>query len=255
MRNLLGCMCCCPLLACGAQESAPPVADASSGVVVELCGNGIVDEGEKGDPGIASAPSACPASCDDGDGCTQDTLIGESCEAECKHELFEQCKDNDDCCPKGCNANDDSDCHSACGNGVVEDGETCDSAIASGPSSCPASCNDGNVCTADVLEGSACQAKCSYSQITACIGGDQCCPQDCTSVDDSDCSATYGNGVVEGIETCDTAIAQAAEGACPSSCDDSNTCKDDHLSGSGCNVVCTHSPIPYICFRLTEYVL
>lgn len=79
----------------------------------------------------------------------------------------------------------DPDCQSStCGNGVVDQGETCDP-----PSTCPASCDDGNACTADTLTGSAqnCNAACASTPITACAGGDGCCPAGCLVDTDSDC--------------------------------------------------------------------
>jgi hypothetical protein len=42
------------------------------------------------------------------------------------------CEDSDGCCPLGCNAYSDADCSPDCGNGVIEEGETCDP-----PESCP----------------------------------------------------------------------------------------------------------------------
>ncbi len=74
-----------------------------------------------------------------------------------------------------------------CGNGIVENGETCDPL-----SSCPTSCDDGNACTADQLSGSptTCNATCSHTPISACAAGDSCCPTGCSSSNDSDCAPT-----------------------------------------------------------------
>jgi YVTN family beta-propeller protein len=94
------------------------------------------------------------------------------------------CASGDGSCPAGCNANNDADCPPACGNGVVEAGETCDL-----PSTCPASCDDGNACTIDQMTGSAanCNVACSYTAITTCASGDGCCPAGCNSLTDADC--------------------------------------------------------------------
>jgi hypothetical protein len=73
--------------------------------------------------------------------------------------------------------------------------------------------------------------------ITSCASGDGCCPAGCNHTNDSDCSATCGNGTVEAGEICD--------GNCPSSCDDANACTVDTLTGSAltCSAQCTHQAI------------
>ena len=69
-----------------------------------------------------------------------------------------------------------------CGDGIVEGSETCDGA-------CPVSCTDADACTADGLTGAAatCDVVCAHTPITACAGGDGCCPGGCTGLNDSDC--------------------------------------------------------------------
>jgi hypothetical protein len=123
-----------------------------------------------------------------------------------------------------------------CGNNTVEQGETCDP-----PSSCPTGCDDKNACTKDTLTGDAakCTAACSHAKITACSGGDGCCPSGCDSTSDSDCSASCGNKTVEKGETCDP------PSSCPTDCDDKDACTADLMTGSAdnCNVACSHSKI------------
>jgi hypothetical protein len=125
-----------------------------------------------------------------------------------------------------------------CGNGVVEVGETCDP-----PSSCPTSCDDGNVCSADQLSGSAatCTAICQHTPISVCRSGDGCCASGCNTNNDNDCPATCGNGVVEAGETCDP------PSSCPTACDDGNDCTVDRLTGSAvdCSAACSFTP--YTC--------
>jgi cysteine-rich repeat protein len=84
-----------------------------------------------------------------------------------------------------------------------------------------------------------CDVTCSISTLSACVSGDGCCPTGCTN--DSDCSATCGNGTVEANETCDG----TGDKACAASCDDKEPCTTDYKSGSAehCNVVCTHVPV------------
>lgn len=78
-----------------------------------------------------------------------------------------------------------------CGDNTVDPGETCDP-----PSSCPTSCDDADSCTADALQGSAaqCTALCQHTPITACLGGDGCCPTGCSFANDSDCTPAADSG-------------------------------------------------------------
>jgi len=123
-----------------------------------------------------------------------------------------------------------------CGNGVIDPGETCDPA-----STCPESCDDGNKCTTDQRTGSsiACNAACVNTVRTECVPNDGCCPAGCDSGSDSDCSASCGNGVVDGKETCDP------PGSCPATCDDGAACTLDQMTGSAqtCSVACSHTTI------------
>jgi uncharacterized protein YkwD len=214
---------CCP-------DGCDPSSDADCSTT---CGDGVVDPGETCDP-----PSSCPLDCDDGDACTQDILTGSAanCSSQCVHAPIGDCFGGDGCCPAGCTSADDSDCSAACGNGVIDPGETCDP-----PSSCPATCSDGDPCTMDSLTGSAenCNAACSYPAITTCSGGDGCCPAGCNSGNDSDCLPGCGNGVIDAGETCDP------PSSCPATCDDGNSCTQDTMSGSAasCNVACAHTAI------------
>jgi hypothetical protein len=168
------------------------------------CGNGAVEGAETCDP-----PSMCPRSCP-WNGCGKRKLEGsaDACSARCVDDGMQtECASGDGCCPPGCNNNLDSDCSARCGNGVREGSEKCDGA------DCPASCpNQG--CQRRRLQGSAaqCSAECvDAGEITACMNGDSCCANGCTSVNDNDCSARCGNGVREGSEKCDGAD-------CPTAC-------------------------------------
>ena len=191
------------------------------------CGNGVVEPGETCDPA-----SSCPTSCNEANACIIDQKTGSSanCNVACSHTAITTCVSGDGCCPAGCTANKDSDCSPSCGNGVVEAGETCDPA-----SSCPTSCDDANTCTIDKMTGSSanCNVACSHTGITTCAAlSDGCCPAGCNANNDSDCSVTCGNGVVEGGETCDP------KSTCPTTCDDGNACTIDRMTGSraNCNV-------------------
>src|SRR5262252_6275973 len=100
-------------------------------------------------------------------------------------ECGEECDDGNNMSGDGCSA----DCKNECGDGVVQPTEKCDTAIPAGQhGACPTSCDDQMACTTDSLTGSGCQQQCVHGAITACQGGDGCCPSTCTTGNDSDCS-------------------------------------------------------------------
>ncbi len=189
------------------------------------CGNGTIEGNETCD-------GNCPTTCNDNDACTIDNTIGSAanCNLACTNTVRTTCAP-DGCCAPGCNANNDPDCASTCGNGIVEPPETCDGA-------CPTTCNDNNVCTTDSMSGTAvaCSLRCTNAPITACVSGDGCCAPGCNNTNDSDCGAVCGNAIVEGTETCDS--------NCPATCDDGNACTNDVRNGQSnqCNVTCSYSP-------------
>lgn len=211
------------------------------------CGDGQLQMHEKCDTAIATGPGACPAAnCNDGMSCTTDTASGVACQLQCVHGDITAPAAGDGCCPPGADINSDSDCPAGCGNGVVEPGETCDTAIAAGATgACPTACDDGQACTADALGGAGtCTATCTHSPITAPAEGDGCCPAGATHATDTDCSLGCGDGLVSAGETCDTAIPAGQTGACPTSCNDGMVCTTDTLlAGGTCNAVCTHATI------------
>jgi hypothetical protein len=194
----------------------------------------------------AGQPGACPQSCDDKIACTHDSFVGSGCTVACSNAPITSCGANEGCCPTGCDATNDADCLPSCGNGVIEKGETCDTAIAAGsPGACPQSCDDNVACTTDTLVGSGCTVACANTPITSCdaVTQDGCCPAGCDANSDADCSASCGNGVVESGEQCDTAITAGQNGACPQSCDDKDSCTIDRLVGAGCSAQCSNNAI------------
>ena len=113
------------------------------------------------------------------------------------------------CCVDPC-------CEAAvCGNGVVESGETCDGA-------CPTACDDGDVCTDEVLIGSAvdCTAECSVTvNVNACDDNSVCTVGDVCTGAEGRCSGT-DNSATE--------------------CNDNNACTMDYcnaVSGCGHNLI------------------
>ncbi len=214
-----------------------------------ICGNGVVEPGERCDTGITwpdfgSCPTQ-PSDCDDGLACTQDTLEGATCLAECVHTDVTSCQDNDGCCPAGCTDSNDADCN-LCGNGILDAGESCDTAIASGNrGACPTSCDDGDPCTVDtLLAPGTCDATCVYEPPPCDLNnGDGCCPPGCNANTDQDCESVCGNAVLEPGELCDTGIPSGDAGACPTSCNDGDACTQDTLQGQDCQTECLFEPI------------
>jgi cysteine-rich repeat protein len=60
-------------------------------------------------------------------------------------------------------------------------------------------------------------------------------------MNDSDCSPSCGNKLLEDHETCEA----GTDKPCPESCDDGDPCSKDEQTGNAqtCNVVCTHTAI------------
>ena len=153
------------------------------------CGNGVREDPETCD-------GDCPTTCQTDQMCTKAVLEGKAdeCNVVCKTLTISSCEPGDDCCPQGCSQADDSDCSPTCGNGELEENETCDPI-----NTCPtdaSECDDAKVCTTDSLVGSAqnCNVECINTPITDCVGGDGCCPDGCDFMDDNDCTPTYPEG-------------------------------------------------------------
>ncbi len=136
-----------------------------------VCGDGIVSGTEKCDTAIAAGQTgACPTSCTGGDVCAPLKLQGSDCQAACVATPITVAVCGDGCVtsPETCEppntATCDANCHSivqpTCGNGVVDAGENCDTAIAAGQAgACPTSCTAPDACTTSTLTGSAVTAR------------------------------------------------------------------------------------------------
>jgi cysteine-rich repeat protein len=203
------------------------------------CGDGRVNGAEKCDTAIAAgAAGACPVECPKLNDCTPQTIMGQQCNATCVAMPIKSAGPRDGCCPPGANQLQDRDCKSSCGNGVVELGESCDP----GNASC-SMCQSQDKCMVPKPSGAAssCNLKCNFTAVSECKGGDGCCPSDCSNKDDSDCSPSCGNGVLEGSERCEN----GSDKPCPSSCDDKDACTADSLSGTAqsCTAECKHARI------------
>lgn len=80
-----------------------------------------------------------------------------------------------------------------CGNGQVDQGETCDTAAAADstgacPTACPTVQPETCVTSVRLARQGTCRATCVSERIAACVDGDECCPAGCEGQDD-DCGA------------------------------------------------------------------
>lgn len=138
-----------------------------------------------------------------------------------------------------------------CGDGLVTGTELCDTAIADDePGACPSACPPLSECVMRALNGTGCRAECVVLQ-AQCEDGDGCCPGNCMTSNDDDCSAKCGDGIVQEAEqeTCEPEPSEQADAGasarCPEDCDDNDDCTMDVMSGSAmnCNVECDHVAI------------
>jgi hypothetical protein len=133
----------------------------------------------------------------------------------------------------------------SCGNGRIDPGETCDTAIAAGdPGACPSSCDDHIPCTTDTRMGSGCTVTCIHGEIRQDVPvGDGCCQAGAQDTD-PDCSPSCRNGVVDPGETCDLTIPPGSAGACPTDCATGAPCSTGMLvSGGTCSAICVRYQI------------
>lgn len=198
---------------------------SGGGAFVAICGNAVIEVGETCDP-----PESCPteSSCVPGNTCLRSMLQGDpsACTSTCQTVEVLVCEAGDGCCAKGCSSATDGDCSQACGDGMVGAGETCEASSQMQP--CPTSCDDGAVCTLDMLTGdiATCNLACASIPITAPAPGDGCCPPGATANMDSDCTAVCGNRAVEAGEDCD--------GNCDAMCNDQMACTADSAVDCRC---------------------
>jgi hypothetical protein len=225
--------------------------DAPGGVDDPSCGNGRIDVDETCDTAIpAGAPGACPpADCNDGVACTMGVHVGKDCTSECRQEEIRAVATGDGCCPTGATNAEDPDCATTCGNGAMDPGETCDTAVAQGQGgACPvvSACDDHDPCTQDLLVAAGtCAAICVHVPNTKQSGAqkDGCCPAGTWSAVDADCPITCGNGLLEPGEACDMGLPPDKPGGCPGSCDDGDPCTLDVRDGTACQTQCVHTAI------------
>ena len=209
------------------------------------CGDGELDRGELCDGDCPESRQSCPPP--PPEACARLRYVGsaQTCDAQCEYYEESSCVDDDGCCPSSCDGSNDNDCDQPggmCGDGVLDPGELCDGdcpEVRDCPAPPPEACARVRV----VGDASMCDAQCEGYQETSCIDDDGCCPTGCDFDVDSDCDAPEpfcGDGIVNGLETCD--------GDCPTSasmCNDLNACTINGLLGdaSMCTAECTSTPV------------
>jgi hypothetical protein len=87
--------------------------------------------------------------------------------------------------PDNCNANNDNDCEPSCGNGVVEEGEICDTGIERVKELARRAATTAFLHHRHA-QGEGC-SPCVNTAITQCNDDDGCCADGCNANNDSDC--------------------------------------------------------------------
>jgi hypothetical protein len=152
-----------------------------------MCGNKMVEEPAEdcdGDCPECVAPNICTES-------RRATPCRKACE---ETPIGPSGSRTDGCCPNGADNTQDTDCPPRCGNGVKENGETCDPCE---------TCVDTDPCTREVETGTMCNLHCEHERLTPSRVSDTCCPSGGNANNDADCRPECGNGEKEADEECD----------------------------------------------------
>lgn len=141
-------------------------------------------EAEAGD--AANAGDAADVGCAGGSGAC---AVGQPCSIDA------------DCASDSCTS---GICTARCGNGRLDEGETCDPELTEGIGECPRACDDGTACTDDSMDGTpeACSARCLHEPVASCVGADGCCPAGCNAASDHDCSTCTDECTTLGATRC-----------------------------------------------------
>jgi fibro-slime domain-containing protein len=258
MRNLV--LCAAVLFAaCGGPSGADPDAGGAP-VDASLCGDNLLEIGERCDDGNAVPGDGCTASCQVEPGWICLT-VGVPCvrAAYCGDgaiEVPESCDDGNsipgDGCSGTCQLEPNHACPTpgqpctstvVCGNGAVEGNEACDDGTTTGSFGCAADCSA-------VIPGWTCPARggtCTMTTTAMCGDakldpGEQCDDGNMTGADGCSAGCVVELGYTcptpgvrcELIEFCgDTVISLALD----EQCDDGNP-----VSGDGCGALCTLEP-------------
>jgi hypothetical protein len=172
--------------------------------------------------------------CTSGVKCTSSVCSGN----RCAYPIITTCKSNDGCCPTGCNALNDNDCASVCGNGIKEGTEKCDDGDKSSGDGCSSSCTvesgyscntaSPNVCTKTCVsncDGKECGSDGCTGSCGSCAnahGTTSCSAGVCKPV----CSSGYTNCDGDRTNGCETCESYCGDGDCNSD-EDCDSCSED----------------------------
>jgi cysteine-rich repeat protein len=217
---------------------------------MSVCGNGIVEDDEQCDDGLANGEEG---------NCTLDCMLPGLC-GNGKIDGREECDDGNtlsgDGCSKKCTF------ESVCGNGVREGNEQCDNGPSNGvDGTCTADCMLPGLCgngkidgreecdDGNTLSGDGCSKKCRIEAGWTCARKDD---------DPTVCGTLCGDGIVSGAEECDLGADNGAtygadgctvECTIPPFCGDGTRqaeygeeCDNGSEGGSGCTADCKLEP-------------
>ena len=155
---------------------------------------------------------------------------------KCSYPTITSCKSNDGCCASGCNALNDNDCASVCGNGIREGTEKCDDGGKTSGDGCSSSCVIEAGYTCNTATPNVCTKSCSPS-----CSGKECGSDGC----DGSCGSCTN---AHGTTSC------SAAGICQPVCSSGYTnCDGDRTNGCetcACTPNCgtrTCGPVPNGC--------
>lgn len=140
----------------------------------------------------------------------------------------------------------------SCGDGRITGLEKCDTGIDFGqPGACPTFCPASTDCIASTLTGSDCMQECSVTAKGCAADDGVCCPCELgasAGTEDSDCSGSCGDGVVQPGEKCEPDPTIPSITPCPvtlADCDQSNPCRTVTIEGSAeqCSAACVYTAI------------
>ncbi len=206
--------------------------DADEPALEPRCGNGVREGRELCDG------TDCVLSCETSNKCLVVTLEGsnETCDARCSKPMeIRECKDGDGCCAEECNFQNDDDCSSSCGDGIVDATELCEPTSSDKP--CSITCVDADPCTTDIRTGTpdSCNVACAHTPMPR-LGPESC--------DDGDpCTRDTR---IESATVCATECRNAPINRTgPTACDDGDPCTRDTLNASPttCTNECDHQPM------------
>jgi cysteine-rich repeat protein len=157
--------------------------DSDTDTEVDLCGNGVIDNGEICDDNNRQWEAECaePGGC-----CSPDCQSDETCgNGYADYGIGEQCDDGNTGGGDGCS--DDCSSNEQCGNGIPDPGEACDDGNRIAGDGCGPNCDSDESCDNGVIDW----------------GAGEVCDSTPTCADDCRSVVGCGDGAIGAGETCD----------------------------------------------------